>query len=199
MIQRKTPIRKRSRRESPMSQVERVAPVLIAAMRNGMSPARVHSLVDISSATFGTWKKRYKEMMLAMDRLTTLSKKRVYLSKLSEHEISILKLFSRMRRASTEHINQCLQRINDAAKPVENIEDKKVYGEKVFKDGTRIRYLKEHTVIKRPPKSHWYAAAWLLEKRYPEDFGKNRNIEDDAISQLADNIHSMIEVVDEDI
>lgn len=195
MIKRKTSIKDYPKKGGPVSQVERATPVVVEAVRLGVPVSKACTKLGLTSQAFSLWKRRYAEMEAEMERMSH-GKRSNYLKSLSKHNRDILTLFQQIKKAEAEHIQECVSLIREVAEGgTERKENKEVYETKVLKDGTRVKYLKEHTIVTKADKPNWTAAAWLLERLYPEYYGRNRTPDDDTASQLADNIHSAIQVV----
>jgi hypothetical protein len=123
--------------------------IIIECISLGLTYEKSASAASVSRHTVINWKKRGQK-----------ANSGIYFN-----------FFNKLKAAEAagERIN--LQKIRDAAVGGQEIKQSK----KIYK-GNKI--VKRVTTIKKTPPD-WRAAAWILERRYPEKYGKHR-IQDDS-------------------
>lgn len=120
---------------------------ILEALRLGMTYEKACRLAGVKMGTFMFWKNKAKD-----------AKSGVYFD-----------FWCQVQQAIVEAEEACLQVIRDAAKggtPQKEIKEVRAAN----KEGTLVTV--ERVVTRKKTAPAWQAAAWLLERRCPEDYGK---------------------------
>jgi hypothetical protein len=142
--------------------------LIVKAIKSGLSNLRAAQLSGISEPCFYLWKRRGEE----------------------EKAGPYHRFLEALKQAETEFIATALKRIEQAAKGGRQVKETKESYDAKGKLTERIVTVKRAAPI-------WTADAWLLERRVPEEFSRNRTLpSEDIVSQLADSVHSLSEIVE---
>jgi len=137
--------------------------VILEAIRIGVPLSKAAPLAGISYPTLNNWRVRGEK----------------------EKQGKYHDFFIALEKAKADFIGECLKRINEAAEGGQILTTTK----KFFRQGDGLRCL---IVIKRKTHPDWRAAAWLLERLYPDEYGVNQMKTSDTPDRLADRIEILI-------
>ena len=132
----------------PSKLTPKIQEMILDCIRMGLTYSKAAELVGITRHTLLNWRKWGQA-----------EKSGIYFN-----------FFNALQKAEAEGEIQCLQKIQEAARGGQEIIDsKELYqGKKLIKQITKT--------VKSVP--DWRAAAWILERRYPERYGRRRNLDD---------------------
>jgi transposase len=131
---------------------------LCRAIRMGITNEDAASMANIGRSTFYRWKQRGKAAKSGAYR----------------------DFWDHIKRAEVECKAILLKRVHDAASGNQEI----VETREVVRDGGVVEVI---TTTKRLPPA-WQAAAWILERKFPDEFGRNRQPAEDKHSSIDDVI-----------
>lgn len=159
---------KRRKAGRPSGLTPEIQSLILKAIKSGMPNIKAAELVGISEQTFYTWKRRGE----------------------NEKSGPYFRFVEELKKADAEFIKTTLDKINKVARGgLRVLETKETYD----KQGKLVE--KVSTTKKTLP--NWLPAAWLLERKFPELFSRNRiNVNEDVVDQLADTIHSLTEITE---
>jgi len=153
--------------------------LIVEAIKNGVPYAKASSLAGISEHTIYHWKRRGKELSES--------------GAVNKSQMKYLKFFNAVKKAEAEYILQALVLIHRAASGGDIIkETRRTYGNIKRADGSIQQVLKTEVITEKPSIPQWQAAAWLLERRHPEEFGRRRPPANDTFDDVADAIHEIV-------
>lgn len=184
---RRIPILPKRTLDGP-SKVRKYGPAVIEAVKNGVPIYRACKNIDLSPVVISYWKRRYKELKLLTEVLSEDTYEKFLKTNTNQHDKDIIWFFKTLESAENSFIESSVKRINSIAKGGQKIIEKKSIF--IKKDDKKV--LKEQTIIKKTSVPQWTASAWLLERRFPEDFGRNRIAEDESANEVAEELNDII-------
>jgi hypothetical protein len=137
----------------------------------GLANKHAAELADVSEAAFYLWINRGKE---ELERVAESNRRRI-----RKREKPYVDFVHALRRARAERRDVLLKRIHEASKPkdyeecqvVEKREQRRGRDGELYELVTR-----EEKIIERHDTGQWQAAAWLLERIHPEEFGRRVDV-----------------------
>lgn len=182
---RTIPVRKvKVKKKNPTrTRVKECTPGILEAIRGGMSIEKACGLVRVSSDSYYKWRLRNEELNQIMKFMSD-SERDGYRDSLLDHDRAVLDLFVRLVHAKSECIDNSVKRVQQAAKGGRKITETK----RTFINGE----LKVEIITARESDPVWQADAWILERRFPEDYSRNRIPVDETAKRVADEIEAEI-------
>lgn len=169
------------------SKIDRFGPAIVEAVRKGVPMSFACANIDLDPTTIWIWRKRYGELCVLRDSMTSIQFEK-HMNLTTKHDRGILRTFDQIKRAEAEFVDSTIKLISKSARGYDEVRE--TYRRRKTKDGNTKLVLEEKIVNK---KSSWTAAAWLLERRFPDQFGHNRVPQDDTADQVAEEIERACE------